>query len=100
MLRADARLLRVCLTLAVCALSITVASTASPRASAAPDGGRLEGIPDLPAFDVVRLSEGAQWLASGEGKMGLGAGHLRSHGVASPNVIAADSVHSYDALHY
>ena len=54
--------------------------------------------PDLPAADVVRLSEQAHGLFD-EGKLSLG-GAMTGLARAVPAAAEAESLHSYDAIHY
>lgn len=55
-------------------------------------------VPDLPAADVLRLTDEARYQIH-ETKIGREGASDRFKGV-HPAAIAADSVHSYDAIHY
>src|SRR5262245_2568627 len=74
------------------ALPPSAALTATPRGSSA----AREVPPDLPAADVVRLTEGA-WLD--EGKLAR-PDPLTGLRRAIPAAAEAESLHSYDAIHY
>ncbi|HKQ56696.1 MAG TPA: M1 family aminopeptidase [Candidatus Eisenbacteria bacterium] len=56
-------------------------------------------IPDLPPADVVRLSEEARWLFD-EGKLQSAIATDRAAGRLGVAAVAAESLHSYDAIHY
>jgi aminopeptidase N len=56
-------------------------------------------VPDLPAADVVRLSEEARWLFD-EGKLQSMVATDRAAGRLGVAAVAAESLHSYDAIHY
>jgi len=74
------------------ALLLSAALTATPRGSSA----EREVPPDLPAADVVRLTEGA-WFD--EGKLAR-PDPLTGLRRAIPAAAEAESLHSYDAIHY
>jgi aminopeptidase N len=59
---------------------------------------RRVAIPDLPTPDVVRLTEEA--AAARETKLEHARTRATGTAAAQPTVIEADSLHSYDALHY
>jgi len=89
-------------TLLVASLGIALSAfPAWPETPPAPGGSRGlgEAIPDLPAPDVLRLTDEARWH-SGEHKLeALGLNPARAR-TAHPTSIQADSVHSYNATHY
>jgi hypothetical protein len=75
------------------------AATASPHPVPPAGSPRSDALPDLPVSDVVRLSEEARWLygeskLDPRGRMGMRPAPL---GLAS---VEAESLHSYDAIHY
>lgn len=75
-------------------LLLVLATLVGPRWSSAD----RRVTPDLPAADVVRLTEGAR-LPFDEGKLAPGS---RSNRLARavPAAAEAESLHSYDAIHY
>lgn len=71
----------------------------SPHRTPAPPQSEIDAAPDLPVHDVLRLTEEARWIR-GEVKLdpqGAGATRMR---MAHPAAVQAESLHSYDAIHY
>ena len=85
--------------LAVCSSPAWPGAPPHRQPSASIHGPETDAVPDLSVPDVLRLTDEARWLF-GERKLEpLSPASARAR-QAHPTSILADSIHSYDAIHY